>query len=343
LSQEVKLQPTRGSFRLRGVVAGLSNEKAYGEGVIGKGKFKGKKYRSLRFGIKTNATNTIYIELFGMEQDEITVYRREDREKNIKEDKQKLAFAKRHTPPAGYEIIETTFELEKDDAKQNVQRRLVKYDAVLYIKKYLKDGDSVYASGQTEFSEYTNPKTKVTKLQARFNIQMVSLLDTPLDYNDEKFVELSSFKQQIVFLESEVSEGRVYVMARTIQYGDKFTDVQFVVDPHGDEDIEKTATAFTSHVQYGDLVDITGNLVNRVELEEAEEFVSTGIFGSKKANGFGKRPIRRFVNEYQIVGADEETYEVGKYTEDDFAIKEFVNTDSEGENNPFMNDDDLPF
>lgn len=341
---EQKLTPTKSSCRLRGIVAGMTSDYAYKEGVVEKGKMKGKKYRSLRVQLQTSPTNRITLELFGMEQDQITVFKRDEKGMIVKGDQKRVAFDKRKSLPAGYHILDTNFEIETDDDGKTVIRELVRYDAVLYLRKYLKDGDSIYASGSMEFSEYTNNKTNETKLQSRYTIRSINKTTTPIDFEHEKFEELSSFEQEIVFVDSEVSDGRVFVTGRTIAYGDKFTDVQFVCDPQGDEDIERTAKAFVKG-KFGDFVKISGNLVHRVELVETEEKVSTGPFGEKRANGYKKRAIRNYIQEYQIVGADNDTYESEKYTEDDFVQEVFAQQET-GKKNPFeetIEDDDLPF
>lgn len=351
MSNKTPLEQTKSTFRIRGVVAGLGNERAYKEGIVANGKYKGKKYRRLRFPVKTSPVNTIYVELYGMEQDQVTVYK-EERERGAKSESKKIDFAKRHNVPAGYRIIETSFEIEKDDEGNIVQRGLIRYDAIAYIRKYLKDGDSVYASGSVEFSDYTNPKTQKTSSQTNYSLRSLNLTDKPVDFEDESFKELASFKQEIVFVGSDIADGRVYVTGRTIQYGDKFSDVQFVVaDPSVGEDkesiesIQTTAEGFAETIKFGAFIEITGLLVNRVELVEEEQAeVKRGPFGNKRANGFSKRAIRNYITEFQIIGADNETYVEGKYTEDDFVPEEFIETSTENEadENPF-GDDDLPF
>ncbi|MDH6674321.1 single-stranded DNA-binding protein [Paenibacillus sp. LBL] len=341
------LVQTKGGFKVRGIVTGLSKEKAYSEGTVKNGKFKGNKYRSIRFGVKTSPVNTVYVELYGMEQDTITVYRREDKEKNITEDKKTIPFEKRANIPAGYEIVNTTFKLESSEEGEDIVKHYVQYDAVKYIQKTLKDGDSVYMQGNTEYSKYVDATGK-ERQQKRNNIRSI-YREEAIDFTAEDFRELAAFEQEIVFVGSEVEGEKVFVTGRTIAYGGNFLDVQFVIDPQDDEELQKTATAFEKYLSFGDLLKINGNIVNRVERVEEEEPASTGLFGNKSASGYGKRPIRTTVTEMQIIGVDEASYEAGqgKYTEEDFQVKEFIVRDEEKQkssDNPFeIQDDDLPF
>jgi len=69
-----KLEQTKGNFKFEGIVVGISKDTAFIESETK----DHKPYRSIRFMVKTSATNIENVELFGAEQDFVYAYSRND-------------------------------------------------------------------------------------------------------------------------------------------------------------------------------------------------------------------------------------------------------------------------
>ena len=72
--KEKILEQTISTFRAVGIVTGVDRDNFYNTGIVENGKNQGKEYRSLRFGVRTSPNQTIYVQMFGMEPDNVYVY-----------------------------------------------------------------------------------------------------------------------------------------------------------------------------------------------------------------------------------------------------------------------------
>src|SRR5437764_5522854 len=184
---EPKLKQTRGQFRVEGIATGLDRDNAFRSAET-----KGNKpYKSLRIGVQTSPTNTVNVELFGMEQEFVYAYSRNDKETR------KYSWDDRdNIPDEGYHLIGTNVALEQGLDGKLMRETFVPFEASEYIYDNLQDGDSIYVSGQVEFSEYDNGET--VKQQTRFTIQSIGKTKTPIDFDSEDFKEVSEFEQEVV-------------------------------------------------------------------------------------------------------------------------------------------------
>jgi hypothetical protein len=346
MSNESKLQQTKSSFKLEGIVTGLERDNAFREGVIAQGKSAGKEYRSIKFGIQTSEVNTIFVEMFGMEGDYVYPFKRG--ENGQKGTSKKIPFADRHNPPAGYNIIGIGLGLEFDGGK-TVNQSKVEYDSVEYIREHLMNGDSVNVEGDIRFSQYENKRTGEVTNQITYTIRRLYKKNKPIDFHDEKFEEVSSFRQEIVFVSGDFNkeDGKVHVMAYTIGYKDKFSEALFTIDPKRSDSTKKLAETFLKKMKFGDWIEVFGDCINKVELSESAEEVEEDFWG-EKPKAFN-RTIKNYITELQIIGADGNTYEKGKYNEEDFVVEEFVESGGSygtgtTKDEPLdIDDDDLPF
>src|SRR5690606_23387784 len=135
-----------------------------------------------------------------------------------------------------------------------------------------------------------------------------------------------------------------------------------------DKSMEKLAKAFATKMKFGDLLNVFGNVVNRVIVEEAEEEeedddddLLASLGGRSKPKHAQKFASRTYINEMQIEGVD--AWDKAVYTEDDFEVdslldeKEDLTNELGGKkksdkkaDNPFdldddedISDEDLPF
>lgn len=361
--EKTQLVQTRGSFRAVGIVNRIGNDGAYKEGEFDKGKSAGKEYRTLRFGVKTSDNNELFVELFGMEKDVylLQVLKKEERDKLRKAGKKvptkKVSFENRDNVPEGWQVIGVnigTFEDDEAEKKKVIYNTYVEYDAVDEIFQAFEDGDSISVSGSIQLSEYENQQGEVTK-QVKYQIQYASKLLKPVDFTDEKFVETSSFDQEIVFVGSDYDKAtnKLHVLGRTINYDGTWFDYPFVIDLN-QEGVKDIATAFHKKLKFGDFVKVVGLAVNKTEqIEvEAKEAPKNSIFGDGgfAPKGQGQRTNTKRITELQITGVDMQSFIEKRYKLEDFVVEEELVEEEDTSNNPFASssddeeeDEELPF
>jgi hypothetical protein len=352
--EKTQLVQTKGSFKAVGIVNRISNDGAYKEGEIEKGKSKGKEYRSLRFGVKTSKNNELFVELFGMEKDvyllkNTTKEEREElKKKNKKVPTKKISFENRDNIEEGWNIIGINvgiYEDDEADKKKVVYETYVEYDAVDEIFQSFDDGDSISVSGTLQLSEYENQQGEMVK-QAKYQIGYASKLAKPVDFDDEKFAEVSSFDQEIIFVGSDYDKKtqKLTVLGRTINYDGTWYDHPFVIDTKV-EAIKDIATAFHKKLKFGDFVKVLGLCVNKTEEKEVDEKEKpkSSIFGDGglTPKGQEKRGATARVTELQITGVDMQSFIEKRYKAEDFVVEEeLVEDEEDTSNNPFASDDE---
>lgn len=315
-----KLEETKNKFVVKGKVRGIVGDRAFREGVTK----ADRNYKALSFHVDTQAKNSVLVEIFGQETDTVVFY--SGKEKKSK----KVPFADRHKPQKGYRLmgVNTTFGEEK--------RTLAHYDAVDYLLQNLNDGDSIEVKGRMDLSEFENQQGE--KVQKRsFRIDSIKTIPD-IDFADPEYTEVASFEQDIVVLDTykEDETEKLYVNARTINHRGDLFDTQFVVDIQANP---KFATNMEKNLGFGDSIRVLGKMVNYYVTEEVEEVVEDDGWGGVAPAGT-KEVLEYHIKEMVITDVYEETYEKGKYTEEDF-----FNEDEEnfGEEETELDDEDLPF
>lgn len=298
MANESRLQQTKGSYKVAGIVSGLLNKSAYSEG-IGK---NGKPWRSIRFFVSTSPVNQIPIELFGSEQDFVYPYSSKDKKS------QKMPFHMRSQVPQGYHIIGVNATIPA--GTKTVSN--VDYDAVEYIYQNLSEGDRVWVNGETEFRKFENKQGNIVN-SVRHTIKSIGIADKEIDFNAPDFKERAEFEQEIVVLDSIVERdlNKVIVNAYTIGYGDKLNEAQFAInlDTH-----KEFGNNFVKKCTYGTWIKVYGKIISAVELGDPEPVVDE--WGGEIPDSYN-RPIKNTIRELRIVGAAD--YEPKRYTEEDFA------------------------
>lgn len=330
------LEQTKGNFKLAGVVSGLEDDRAITQGIIKNGANAGKQWRSLKFRVNTSATNQIPVELFASEQEFAYFYN------FTKKETQKVPFEQRHNKYKGSSIIGTTISLARDEKGNLVRENFAEYDGVEEIFEKLNNGDSVYITGELQHSEYTSEMSGETIQQTRYSIRSISLNRRPINFDEDNFVEVASFEQELVVTDvlDDSDTGKVYLNANIINYGDRIVPAQFVINPALDAGQRKLARSILKRCKYGDFMKVYGQCVNALETVEVEAEIDDDWGGSLPA---GYNVGTNVVRELLVTGIDSASYEPQKYTEEDFSKNSF----DVGTKNPFddpeFDEDDLPF
>lgn len=315
-----KLEQTKNKFTVRGYVVKPPEENHY-EGTMEKGKNAGKTYRIVNIDVKTSHNNIVRVGLFANEKD--FVYPHNPQTKHT----EKIPFEERHSPPEGYRVFGTNVNITK-------RTTMDEYDAVPHILENIYQGDEVFVSGEIQWRNFKSKNTNEMIVVPNFQIKSISKNEGKLDFDDENFEEISSFSQEIVFVDcfGNQNKDKLIVNAHVIDFAGNFLTPQFVINLTNNN-MNKLAKVF-SKFNFGDFVNVEGLIVRRVEEAEAED-EDDDWPGEKPA---GMRTGKNFINEMAITYADRSTYEKKKYSEDDFVITE---GEVAQESNPF--DEDSPF
>jgi len=330
-----KLEVTKNHFKVAGLITRLTNNnKAYREGVTK----NGQKYRSLRFGIQTSPDNTVFVEIFGSVTNEVGVSRMKDGKFEFR----RVPWNQRTNLGEGEFISGFNAVRVKADPSADRPKSFTSYDAIDLIRKSFKDGDSVYVSGEIEYSTYNE------RLQTRFKVNYISKNsdDKKVDFEAEDFKEISHFEMGMIVVdcfEDQVGEGEdeetvTRIIGRTIYYGDKFIDAPYVIRQEADPRLKKLADSARNVLGFGDHVIARGRIVNKViEKEAAEEEVNIeSIFAGGIDEGvFAPRVTTEYINELQILDLVDESYVKEKYTEEDFAAAQVVKEEKKEEKSLF--------
>ncbi|GFN32500.1 hypothetical protein [Paenibacillus xylaniclasticus] len=336
---------TYGNFVLKGIVTGVSREGAFTEGQ----KDGGNPWKKVQFSIKTSKTDFVHVELLGSKSKEVQfVYRDPSEGKRDFSKTLKVKWTDRYKERTDdYEIqntIKVGLERDEDGKKKKENKTLVPYDAVEYIKKYLKDGESVFIRGRIEITEYNGKAPEI------FKIQQIYVTNDLINLDADNFIKEASFDQEIVFVDCENEDndtGKTFINTYIIYKKDnelRHVPYKFAIDSkkyEGDKEkyssLQKLIQSFQK-LTFGSTIRVSGNINFGVVLGREEE---TGDdFGGFAPEGQDNYVIKDYIKELEITKGDGSTLKRDYYTERDF----------EYQTNPFESEElfeddseDLPF
>lgn len=380
--KETRLSETKGSFKVRGKVTRIDRDGAYKEEVMNKPNTKnhGKLYRSIRFGVKTSEGNEITVGSFDYEPTEVFMWNSKKREEDEDYKGDRIPFGtweeqEDDLREQGYAVLQSRIGLDYGEDGKLQTRGLPRFVASKEIYEGLDNGDSVVVEGSIRYSRYKNRAGEEVE-QKNYTIEKVFRIKD-IDFDAEDFEEVSYFEQQMVFVDADVDkkEGKAYIIGRIIDYQKNFEDTQFIVDfTNGeggyDKDMVKLADAFANKMKFGDVINVFGDTINRVVVEEVEDdggneeddlFAQLG--GKSKPKHAQSYNARTYITEMRINGVD--AWDKGVYTEEDFIKDELIDDNDDNDmtdelggkkkpktDNPFdvgeddagdISEDDLPF
>lgn len=302
------LPETKGAFQLKGIVSGTKKD-----GFLKEIKTKSNKdMRMINFGIEYTEGSTLYVNMQGMEQDNVYFSKRAEK-KGDKPDVVKVPWADRFSyNREGYKLIGKNIgakkKLDKDGKEVNDKKTLTEFDACKEISDNLKDGNSVFIRGRLDYSSTTDDngnKKHFTKLVP----DQVSLCGD-VDFADEKFTQQNDFNQVIIFMGVEketddngVETGRFLVQAKIVTYS-SIEDVGFVIED------SKLANMFRKNLKAYNAIKVSGHMVTATQTETVSDEDSWGEEDSlEKVSAPTKR-------EFIITGAKPSSIDKELYTKD---------------------------
>lgn len=363
-NEKTKLKETKGVFKVIGKVARIDRDGAFREDVLNKpdNRNHGRLYRSLRFGVKTSPTNEIIVQAFDYEPQEVFLWNSKKREAdpNYKGDRIPFETWKEQQDELreqGYVVLQSRIGLDYDEKGKLKTKGLPRFVALKEIYENINNGDSVVVEGTIRYSKYKNRNDEIVE-QKNYMIERVFRIKD-IDFEDDNFEEVSYFEQEMVFVDADLDkeEKKAYVTGRIIDFNGNFEDTQFVINfanENGETDpaMLKLAQAFTKKMEFGDVINVFGDVINRVVVEEVEDEEEDDLLaelgGRSKPKHAQNYVSRTYITEMSINGVD--AWKKGVYTEDDFE-KDSLIDDNDGlgdlggkkkpnTKNPFETDED---
>ena len=305
------LPQQRGQFQMRGVVSGVQRNNFYQE----KKTKNGGNFRSVFFQCRTGKDGAPHnVSLNGMTRDKVYFSRREDKAKGITKDTKEVAFKDRNTfvCPEGYNLIGVHLGLEQqaaaDGKTENVRKTMVEYDACKYIAESIKDDESVFIKGSTEFSSYQG------KHQVKFVPNQISLCKTPVDFDAQDFEETANWEQFMVFtgIQFDKELGEAIVSAKIVGYN-TIEDAVFYIDPNRSDKVKKLMQSMKNKLKPYTSFKASGYMKG---VEKVEEVVEDDGWGESNAMERQSSPVER---KMYITGIDSSTFDTDTYTEEKMA------------------------
>lgn len=293
------IEETKNRFKIRGVVFGTKSQNFY--------KDESNK-RSISFGVNINKNKPIYCRLQGFTKDAV-YYSNNDR---TKPETIQVKWANRmKAPKEGFEVIGVKVGLEQDTEGKNIVKSFAEYDAVQYMSKQLKDGDSVLVTGKID--PYIANDGTVKKNYVIEQIYRTSAID----FDADDFTEKATFTQTLMFTDIEKetdadgkNTGRFIVTGNNVAY-QNICPVSFIIDenhPKWANNVKKNIKPFNS-VDIAGYINISTN-ITEVENEDAEGWGSFDKFADTNKRKDGPNVV-----EFIIGGIDPSSINEDRYDE----------------------------
>ena len=306
-----ELPETKGSFQAKGIISGVEKDRFYTD----KKTQTGKDFRAVNFGCEYNKTQTIYMSLNGMPQQEVYFSKRN--QDTGKTETKKVAWANRNKfNEDGWRMIGVNLGLvktvDKDGKTVNDRKTMHSFDACEYIKKNLKDDASVFIKGNIDFSSYTDKEGSVRR-SVKYVPNQISLCQDVVfgDYNEEN-KPVHDFTQTIVYTgidkekENEKDTGRFVVTAKIVTWSD-IVDTQFIITD------AKLAGMFKKNLKPYTAISVHGRIeVSHSVQEESDD----DCWGESNSMNAVAAPTK---TEMIITGSSPSTIDRETYTEKDVA------------------------
>lgn len=301
------LPETKGTFQLKGIVSGTEKENFYKE-IKTK---SNKDMRMINFGVGYAEGSTLYVNLQGMEQENVYFSKKAEK-KGDKPETAKVPWADRFSyNREGFRLIGKNIGVKKkvdENGKTvNDKKVLTDFDACKEVNENLKDGASVFIRGNLDYSSFLDNNGN-KKTSTKLTPNQISLC-ADVDFNDENFTQQNDFNQIIIFMgidqekENDKPTGRFVVTAKIITYSN-IEDVEFIIE---NKDL---ANKFKKSLKPYNAIKVSGHMVSSTQTETVTD---EDDWGEEDAIEKVSAPAKR---EFIITGAKGSTIDKELYTEE---------------------------
>lgn len=301
-----ELPETKGQFQLAGIVSGTESNRFYDERPLKSN--PNKMMRMVSFGVDYNFDKKLFINMLGIEQDNVYFYSKD------KKETKKIGWANRFNfNDDSYRMIGVNIGVERKidpstGESSNNKKILSDYDACGEVVSHLHDGQSVFVRGDLSFRSYINKNgDKVSSIN--LTPKQISRMND-LDFTSEDYHERSDFNQVIIFMginqekdDNGKSTGRFVVEAKIVTYN-TIEDAEFIIKD------SKLANLFRKNLKPYNSIKVSGHMSVELETETVED---EDNWGEADAMERINTPVRR---EFVITGAKGNTIDRDTYTEE---------------------------
>ena len=306
------MKNTPSNFQVRGIVTGTQSQRFYKSGTSDNGK-----WNALEFGVKIAENKTVYLTMRGFPRAEVYYYKKG--ENGAKGTTKAVKWADRNKAPGkDYRLIGVNISTSKDEDGKNINETFTEFDAVEWLHKNFKDGESVFIRGNLQFSSYTD-KNGQTRRKTEFVPNQISYTKEPVDFDADDYKEMCEFENTLVFssIDKEMDEndkatGRFILSGYSIGYN-SVENVSFIIK----EDCTKLANNIKKAMKTGYAIKTFGRVevINDIATVDEDDSGWGETSPMERVNS----PTRR---EYIVYRADPNSIEKEDYTED--AINEAI-------------------
>lgn len=297
------LKQTSSSFQCRGIVTGTKSQRFYKSGD---------KWNQLYFGVKIADNKFVNISMNGFTRNEVYYYKKG--ENGAKGTTTKVEWKNRKkAPSADHRLIGVNISIGKDEDNKNINETFVEWDAIEWLNKNLKDGDSVFIKGNLRFSSYTGKNGQVNR-KIELVPNQISYTQKPVDFDAEDYKEMCEFENTLVFqsIDKEEDEngkhtGRYILTGHSIGYN-AVESVSFIVPAEQ----EKLARNLKKAMKPGYSIKTFGRVDVINDISVVEQDGQEGWGDTSPMERVNSPTIR----EYIVYRADPTSIEKGDYTED---------------------------
>ncbi len=300
------LPETKGSFQLKGIVSGTEKENFYKE-IKTK---SNKDMRMINFGVGYTEGSTLYVNLQGMEQENVYFSKKAEK-KGDKPETVKVPWADRFSyNREGFRLIGKNIGVKKkvdENGKTvNDKKVMTDFDACKEVNENLKDGASVFIRGNLDYSSFLDNNGN-KKTSTKLIPNQISLC-ADVDFSDDTFTQQNDFNQVIIFMgidqekENDKPTGRFVVTAKIVTYSN-IEDVEFIIE---NKDL---ANKFKKSLKPYNAIKVSGHMVSSTQTEIVED---EDDWGEEDAIEKVSAPTKR---EFIITGAKGSTIDKELYTE----------------------------
>lgn len=317
---DYKLRPTRGQFKLAGLVNGTEREKFISEQTFKSGATK----KTCSFGVKTGEINESWVSVEGFIQDEV-MFSKYDKKTKIRE-KKKISWDDRNNfnEDGFYPMFSVKSIFDGEYVNE------FPYDACKTLEDELFDNKAVYVEGNIKYSSYNGKKYK--------NFEITKIMDNrnEIDFEAEDFTEVNIFEQEIILQSIEKhpeNEGEFVLTAYVVMYGDKVETVEFIIKN------KKLATKLKGKLEPYNMIKVLGRLENTIIEDDSSD--DEDAWGDDDAEfKTAKKPV---IREMVITKAYPSSIDTETYTEEliSSVLKADEDYGADIEDNDFEDDEDI--
>lgn len=294
------LKETKGYTKLRGKIWGLNKKEIFSNDYT----------KDLSFGLNTSKDNSVFVGINTFKESKDVYVKLEDG--SIKA----VPFSQRKNLNENEKLIGVNIKSEGQESTIT----LCELDALEYIKKNFKDGQSV-------FIKCTN-KVDAYRKSLKTQIQQIYVTDEPIEFDSETYREVNDIVQEVVMLDKDNAEN----CEITVAVVDKnFNVVELTLRLANDEDVIE----FFKSCKKGDLLKVAGRMVRKPIYKDGQSEKApshkTSLIKGRNLGGtnYAKRAIDGYEEYIEIY--DVESREERKYSREDFAEMEELKLKKENE------------